>query len=50
MKQKVFNRFHILNHIRSLSGLHTVMWLKEGKRGTYLGPPFLGAPIKVFHA
>ena len=28
------------SHIRSLSGLHTGMYLREGKLGTCLGPPF----------
>jgi len=28
------------SHIRSLSGLYTVVCLREGKRGTYLGAPF----------
>jgi len=27
------------SHIRSLSGLHTVVCLRESKRGTCLGPP-----------
>jgi len=27
------------SHIRSLSGLYTVMCLREGKRGTCFGPP-----------
>jgi len=27
------------SHIRSLSGLYTVVCLREGKRGTCLGPP-----------
>jgi len=28
------------SHMRSLSGLYTVVCLREGKRGTCLGPPF----------
>jgi len=28
------------SHIRSLSELYTVVCLREGKRGTCLGPPF----------
>ena len=28
------------SHIRSLSGLCTVVYLREGKRGTCLGAPF----------
>ena len=35
------------SHIRSLSGLGTVMRLREGKRGTFLGPPFATAMCKV---
>ena len=27
------------SHIRSLSGLYTVVCLREGKRGTFLGRP-----------
>jgi len=27
------------SYLRSLSGLYTVMCLREGKRGTCLGPP-----------
>ena len=27
------------SHIRSLPGLYTAVCLREGKRGTYLGPP-----------
>jgi len=45
MKQNVFNRLHIL--IRSLSGLYTVVRLREGKRGTCLGPPFATVMCKV---
>jgi len=32
------------SYIRSLSRLYTVVCLREGKRRTYLGPPFVGAP------
>jgi len=28
------------SHIRSLSGLYTGVYLREGKLGTCLGPPF----------
>jgi len=35
------------SHIRSLSGLYTVMCLREGKRGTCLGPPFATVMCKV---
>jgi len=39
----------LFSHIRSLSGLYnTVLLLKEGKRGTCLGPPLSEAPLKVF--
>ena len=34
-------------HIRSLSGLYTVVCLREGKRGTFLGPPFATVLCKV---
>jgi len=36
------------SHIRSLSGLYTVVCLKEGKRDACLGPSLLEAPLKVF--
>jgi len=42
----VFYRFHILI-IWSLSGLYTVVCLREGKRGTCLGPPFVTAMCKI---
>ena len=35
------------SHIRSLSGLYTVVCLREGKRGTCLGPPFATVMCKV---
>jgi len=35
------------SHIRSLSGLFTLVCLREGKRGTYLGPPFATVKCKV---
>jgi len=35
------------SHIRSLSGLYTVVCLREGKRGTCLGPPFANVMCKV---
>ena len=34
--------------IRSWSGLYTVGCLREGKQGTCLGTPFLGAPSRCF--
>jgi len=34
--------------IRSLSGLYTVVYLREGKRGTCPGPSLLGAPSRYF--
>jgi len=37
------------SHIRSLSGLYTVVCLREGKRSTCLGPPFSGPPQGVLH-
>jgi len=37
----------LYSHIRSLSGLHTVVCLQEGKRGTCLGPPFATVMCKV---
>ena len=38
------------SHISSLSGLYTVVCLREGKRGTCLGLPFVWSPLKVFRA
>ena len=35
------------SHIRSLSGLYTMVCLREGKRGTCLGPPFATVLCKV---
>ena len=35
------------SHIRSLSGLYTVVCLREGKRDTCLGPPFATLLCKV---
>ena len=35
------------SHIRSLSGLCTVVCLREGKRGTCLGPRFATVMCKV---
>jgi len=35
------------SHIRSLSGLYTVVCLREGKRGTCLRPPFATVMCKV---
>ena len=35
------------SHIRSLSGLYTVVCLREGKRDTCLGPPFATVTCKV---
>ena len=35
------------SHIRSLSGLYTLVCLREGKRGTCLGPPFAIVKCKV---
>ena len=35
------------SHIRSLSGLYTVVCLRKGKRGTCLGPPFATVMCKV---
>ena len=35
------------SHIRSLSGSYTVVCLREGKRGTCLGPPFATVTCKV---
>jgi len=35
------------SHIRSLSGLYTVVCLREGKRGTCLGPSFATVMCKV---
>jgi len=35
------------SHIRSLSGLYTVVCLREGKRDTYLGPFFATVMSKV---
>jgi len=35
------------SHIRSLSGLYTVVCLRKGKRGTSLGPPFATVMCKV---
>ena len=35
------------SHIRSLSGLYTVVCLREGKRGAFLGPPFATVMCKV---
>jgi len=35
------------SHIRSLSGLYTVVCLRERKRGTCLGPPFATVMCKV---
>jgi len=35
------------SHIRSLSGLYTMVCLREGKRGTCLGPPFATVMCKV---
>jgi len=36
------------SHVRSLSGLYTVVCLREGKRGTCLGPLLLGVPSRYF--
>ena len=36
-------------HIRSLSGLYTVVCLRKSSEALALGPPFQG-PLKVFHA
>ena len=35
------------SHIRSLSGLYTVVCSREGKRGTSFGPPFATVMCKV---
>jgi len=35
------------SHIRSVSELSTVVRLREGKRGTWLGPPFATVMCKV---
>jgi len=35
------------SHVRSLSGLYTVVRLREGKRGIFLGLPFATVLCKV---
>jgi len=35
-------------HIRSLSGLHTLVCLREGNRGTCLAATFSGPPSRYF--